>query len=368
MLDGGQNLSSEPPYVLISAIDFDTADNLMLVDKNGLCIRKLDEAGTLSTVIGGMRSSGDGGPAREALLTHPVDVEVDRDGSLIVVDQMDNRLRRISPEGIITTVAGTGEYGWTGDGGPALEARLRWPSKVTTDRDGNIYFIDGGRIRRIGTDGVISTIAGGDETVYSGDGGPAREARFVGIADLAVDSRGNIYISDQGASRIRRITPDGNIQTVAGTGELGGRDYPGDSPGVLVPVTPARTAIDSDDSLLIYSAHELHRLMPDGTLVRAYWSTGGVVYDGILHCQFQTVTAMVFGTGGIIASDGVQVCQFDRDGRSSFLAGVRGGFAGDDGSAKDAKFLGIQGLAVDSSGNIYVADTGNLRIRKLTLH
>jgi hypothetical protein len=372
VLDGGQNLSSEPPYVIISAIDFDPADNLMLVDTNGLCIRRLDETGTLSTAIGGMRSSGDGGSAREALLTHPVDVELDRDGSLIVVDKMANRLRRISPEGIITTFAGTGEYGSTGDGGPALEARLRWPSKVTTDRDGNIYFIDGLRIRRIGTDGVISTIAGGDEAVYSGDGGPATEARFVAIADLAVDSKGNIYISDQGASRIRRITPDGNIQTVAGTGELGRRDYPGDSPGVLVPVTPTRTTIDSDDSLLIYDpylpAHELRRFMPDGTLVRAYLSSEGVVYDGIIHCQFQTVTAIVSSTAGIIASDGVQLCQFDRDGRSSFLGGLRGGFAGDDGSAQDAKFLGIQGLAVDSSGNIYVADTGNLRIRKLTLH
>jgi hypothetical protein len=325
-------------------------------------------------VIGGVRSSGDGVRAREALLTQPVDVKVDRDGSLIVIDQMDNRLRRISPEGTITTVAGTGEYGWNGDGGPALQARLVWPSRVTTDRQGNIYFIDGGglRIRRIGTDGVISTVAGGDESAYSGDGGPATEARFVAITDLTVDSKGNIYISDQGAYRIRRITPDGNIQTVAGTGEPGRGADSGESPGVLVPVTPARSTIDSDDSLLIHDpslpAHQLRRLMADGTLKPAYWSFEGVVYDGIIHCQLQTITALVFGAGGILATDGGQLCQFDRDGRGSFLAGLRGGFGGDGGPAKDAKFLGIQGLSVDSSGNIYVADTGNLRIRKLTRH
>ncbi|MBI3278473.1 MAG: serine/threonine protein kinase, partial [Acidobacteria bacterium] len=195
VLDGGYFASSEAPYVQVTAIDFDLNDNLMLVDTYGRAIRKLDEGGVLTLLAGGVRSAIDGELAREALLNQPVDIEVDRDGSVIVVDQLDHKIRRISLEGIINTVAGTGECGWTGDGGPALEARLCWPSRVTIDTQGNIIFVDGStRIRRIGTDGVISTIAGGDERSYSGDGGPATEARFGGITDVVADSNGNIYV------------------------------------------------------------------------------------------------------------------------------------------------------------------------------
>src|SRR5262249_36657240 len=149
------------------------------------------------------------------------DLEALPDGSILFVDSDDHRIFRVAPGGVITTFAGNGECGSTGDGGPASRARLCWPSKITADKEGNTYVVDNGvRLRRVSPNGTISTVSGGDEHIHSGDGGLAADARFAAITDVVADSAENLYIGEWEAFRIRRISPDGRIDSVAGTGEL----------------------------------------------------------------------------------------------------------------------------------------------------
>jgi trimeric autotransporter adhesin len=360
------------PPALISGIEFDFQDTLILVDATGKLIRKLDMAGQLTTIAGGTPFAGENAPAREALLNEPVDVAWADDGSVVVVDQRNNRLRRIGSDGNISTIAGTGEYGSSGDGGPATAATLSWPRAAALDSAGNIYVVDREtRIRRIDPDGVITAFAGADEAGDSGDGGPALQARFRGIVDIAVDSKRTVYVSDRAANRVRRIVADGTVETIAGTGERGGPiGVPG--PGVLTAITPGEMAVDRDDSVLIddsaSSSGRLQRLYADGRLIPEYWplATDLVSEEGVGLCGFRTIAAMVFDADGLIASDGMQICRLDREHRAVAVAGGRSGFAGDGGSGDEARFSRVQGLAVAPNGAIFVADTGNQRVRKIT--
>jgi hypothetical protein len=230
------------------------------------------------------------------------------------------------------------------------------PSAAALNSEGDIYYVDGyTRIRRIARDGIISTIAGGDERIHSGDGAAAIDARFVQISDLAVDSKGNIYVCDRGANRVRKISVDGNIETVAGTGEPYSQLS---DDGKLLRISPRKLAIDIDDSLLISDSgrHILLTIGPDRALVP---------YNNRM-CGLLDVSAMVFDAKGLLITDGFRLCRGTRDGSSSVLTQGLGEFTGDGGPIRDARFLGIQGLSADQLGNIYVADTGNQRIRKLT--
>lgn len=165
---------------------------------------------------------GDGGPANEAFLYFPYGVAVAPDGSVYIADSYNNRIRRVSPDGIITTVAGTGEYGYGGDGGPAVDAVLAEPWAVRIGPDGSLYVSDTGtqRVRRITPDGMITTVAGNGLHGFDGDGGPATEARLRVPADVAFGPDGSLYIPDAFNLRVRRVSADGIISTVAGTGDL----------------------------------------------------------------------------------------------------------------------------------------------------
>jgi hypothetical protein len=174
---------------------------------------------------------GDGGPADSAQIGAPWGLGFDREGNLYVSDDISGddyspdatHIRKVSPDGIISTVAGIGTIGYSGDGGPAIAAQLDAAGLLTVDNFGNIYFAGESRIRKIGPDGIISTMAGDEKTGYCGDGGPAVNAEVswsphgVGLA-LATDGERNLYIADTGTYRIRRISPDGIINTVAGNG------------------------------------------------------------------------------------------------------------------------------------------------------
>ena len=166
---------------------------------------------------------GDGGPATEAQLRWPFGMALDESGNFYVADSINHRIRRIDADGVITTVAGTGESGFGGDGGPATQAQLTAPRNLALDGSDNLYVTDTSnhRIRRIDADGVITTIAGTGERGFGGDGGPATEAQLSVPIGLALDGSRNLYVADFGNHRIRRIDAEGVITTIAGTGERG---------------------------------------------------------------------------------------------------------------------------------------------------
>ena len=221
-----------------SSVAVDGAGNLYIADYGNHRIHRVDASGTITTVAGtGRRGySGDGGPAVQARLRSPESVAVDGAGNLYIADWGNNCIRRVDASGIITTIAGTGRRGYSGDGGPADEAQLNAPTGVAVDGAGNLYFTNrdftnrgGDRIRRVDASGTITTVAGsGERAGYSGDGGPAVQAQLYNPRGVAVDGAGNLYIADLGNNRIRRVDASGTITTLAGpeseaTAGTGGR-------------------------------------------------------------------------------------------------------------------------------------------------
>jgi uncharacterized protein (TIGR03437 family) len=235
-----------------SAVAFDAAGNLYISDSYSNLIRQVDKGGTISTIGGKLGSGfgGDGGYATAANLNFPFGLAVARDGSLYIADQGNHCMRKIT-HGIITTVAGTQSPGYNGDGISAVSAKLQFPSDVAIDSGGNLYIADysNSRIRKVSTGGVITTIAGTGVAGSVGDGGPAVNAQLLGPERLAVDGQGNLYIASRD-NRIRKITTDGIISTIAGTGNL---DFGGDGgPAAVAQLSrPAGLAVDGTGAVYI---------------------------------------------------------------------------------------------------------------------
>lgn len=210
-----------------SAVVLDQAGNLYIADAGNHVIRWLAADGVIRTLAGtGLSgSSGDGGPASAAQFNYPTALAFDPSGNLYVSDQRNHRIRRITPTGTITTVAGTGVEGDSGDGGPATAAQLRRPNGVAADASGNFYFSDYARIRRVAPNGIVTTFAGVGQPGVSGDSGAATSAWIRNPADLAFDSTGSLFFVDEYGSAVRRVSPSGIISTVAGTAVDG---YSGD--------------------------------------------------------------------------------------------------------------------------------------------
>jgi sugar lactone lactonase YvrE len=205
--DGGTALSAgirNPSY-----IKFDQSWNMYVISSNGNCIRKINPQGIISTIAGtgSIGYSGDGGPATAAKLYYPSSLVIDAVGNIIFSDRWNNRIRKIDAMGIITTIAGTGLPGYNGDGIPALSAQLNYPFSLTLDSLGNLYMADmsNHRVRRISTSGIITTIAGNGLMGYTGDGGLADTTRLKNPTGVEFDNAGNLYISDSGNSRIRKV-------------------------------------------------------------------------------------------------------------------------------------------------------------------
>ena len=205
----------------INGIAIDRRGNLYIADTAGWRIRKVDARGTITTFAcnGRQGSTGDGGLAGSARC-RPVGIAVDAGGNVYFTDGDGNRVRKITPAGRITAFAGAaGPPGSSGDGGPATAAQLSSPRGVAVDRNGNVFIADveNHRVRKVSPDGVITTFAGSGAGGFSGDGGPATSAQLANPFDVATDRAGNIYIADTGNSRVRTVAPNGTIATLAAT-------------------------------------------------------------------------------------------------------------------------------------------------------
>ncbi|HEV8628193.1 MAG TPA: NHL repeat-containing protein [Acidimicrobiia bacterium] len=314
---------------------------MMTVDGNGAMyiadtfnhvIRKVDPSGVISTFAGFYPGptpateencpsgfGGDGGPARLASLRCPHSVIVGPDGAVIIADSGNQRIRRVDINGVITTVAGTGESGFSGDGGPATAARLKDPKGLALAHDGSVLIADSlnNRIRRVDGYGVITTIAGTGAETDSGDGGPATAASLTRPRTLAVTADGSILVAEPWANRIRRIDPQGIISTVAGSGAAG---FAGDGGAAAQAMLHTPRGVGADEAGNVYIADSLNNR------IRRV-DTNGVITT--------------------IAGDG------------------RRAFAGDGGPAASAPLAGPRAVTVTASGDLYVADTYNFRIRRI---
>jgi RHS repeat-associated protein len=203
-------------------VAIDTAGNLYIADLYNHRIRRVDTNGIITTFagIGTPGYGGDGGPVTQAQLNGPVDVTLDAQGNLYIADADNGRIRKVDTNGIITTVAGTTPWSYGGDGGPAIQAGFDFPFGVAVDASGNIYVADvwGYRVRKIDADGIITTVAGDGEWGYGGDGGPATQAQLDEPNSVVLDAQGNLYIADSYNSRIRKVYTNGIITTIAGSG------------------------------------------------------------------------------------------------------------------------------------------------------
>jgi uncharacterized protein (TIGR03437 family) len=299
----------------------DAAGNIYIADIQAQRIRRIAPNGLISTVAGnGIPGfSGDGGRAEDALLDSPLAVAVDRGGNLYIADNGNNRIRKVTvATGIITTVAGNGSFRASGDNGPATAAGLD-PYHIALDSNGNIYVADfsNDRIRKIAAGaGTITTIAG-SSTGFSGDGGPATAALLDGPNAVALDSTGNIYICDQFNSVIRKISPDGLINTIAGSGDYG--DDGDGGPAIRATLfLPDTIAVDP-------SAGKLYLLNLDR--VRVIDLASGII-------------TRFAGSGSL-------------------------GFGGDGQSALAATFYFPLGLTITANNDLLIGDTGNHRIRRI---
>lgn len=302
----------------------DTLGNLFVADANNNVIRKISTSGTITTVAGNGAQAGsgsgsfggDGGPASAAALYDPSGVFVDKRGNIYIADHLNNRIRKVGTNDTINTIAGTGTAGYTGDGGPASAATLNQPAKVTFDRWGNMYIADAGNncVRQILPNDTIITVAGTGVAGYSGDGGAATAAQLNHPSDVAVDTLGYIYIADMYNHAIRKVDFSGNITTIAGTGIRGFRD------------TVAAT------SALLYDP-------------------SGIALDD---------------SGNIFISDlgNARIRKIDSAGLMTTVAGTgTSGYNGDYMAARNTWIQFPEGLTIARSGFLFFADQGNNRIR-----
>jgi sugar lactone lactonase YvrE len=215
--DGGPATNASLNYV--SGMAVDGAGNLFIADCYSHRIRKVDSGSLISTVVGNGTAafSGDGGPATNASLNFPNAVEVDANGNLFIADYDNHRIRKVAPDGLISTVAGDGTGAFSGDGGLATNASLFRPVGVKADVNGNLFIVDynNHRIRKVAPDGLISTVAGNGIGAFSGDGGPATSASLKSPSNVAVDRTGTLFIADWGNGYLRNVSPNGLISTVA---------------------------------------------------------------------------------------------------------------------------------------------------------
>jgi len=319
--DGGPAIKAN--FKTPAGLAFDSEGNLYIADRENHRVRKLDTSGNISTFagIGKAGFSGDGGPAVRAKLNLPSGLATDEKGNLFISDRSNDRIRVVNKKGVIRTYAGSGIAGFQGDAGPALKAQLDKPFGIALDEAENLYIADrnNNRVRKVSPEGIITTVAGDGGFFFMGDNGPAYGASIAGPTGVAVDKKGNLYIADRNNNRIRLVDKLGMIRTVAGTGQQG---YNGDLETARETnlYLPFGLTVDSNDNLLVIdrSHYRIRRIDPKSGKVET------------------------------VAGNGLKL------------------FAGDGGPATGATLSFPHGMFVDKHDNLIFSDKGHYRIRKIT--
>ena len=322
--DGGPAVAADMREPFMCA--FDSAGNLFVCEATNHIVRRIDAAsGIISTVAGSGEAgySGDGGTATDATMYEPYSLAIDTEGNLYIVDRLNTVVRRVDARsGVITTVAGTGEPGYSGDGGPGDRAQLREPNDCFLDHTGGLLIADiqDSRIRRLDlTTGIIDTFAGTGDKSRTNDGGPARQAAIMGARAVCMDDGGSTYIAEREGNGVRVVRPDGTLHTLAGgDAELG---YTGDGGPALASTWAGPKGIRCDGA-------------------------GNIIVTDTENHAIRRIDAKT----GIVTT----------------IAGGRLGGGGDGGAATEAGLDRPHGAEIARDGSIYIADSNNHRVRVVT--
>jgi uncharacterized protein (TIGR03437 family) len=336
---------------------------LVLLMAGGAASAQQYNIATVAGTGGSPGWSGDSGPALSAQFTNPLRVAVDAKGNLFITDYSNQSVRRVdAATDIVTTIAGNGTFGFSGDGNSGDGAQLADPHDVVVDAAGNVYIADtlNSRVRMVNAAGTISTYAGNGTRGYTGDNGPASNAELTFPSGLALDQAGNLYIADYGNATVRRVDKNGNITTVAGVGYAVFGEAPGDG-GLATSAyleLPYAVAVDGSGSVYIgdIGTSSIRKVGTDGkinTYIQNFTAQNFAVDSaGALYvANYRNSTVEKILPGGTqlwIAGDGIA------------------GYAGDGGPGTAAQLSSPYGVAVQASGNIFVADAANAVIRELT--
>jgi len=402
-------------------VALDAAGNLYISEFEGHRVRKVTPGGQISTVAGtGVAGfSGDGGSAAAAQLGYPAGLAVDASGALYIADSQNQRIRKVVSGGAISTLlggtpatalltptavavdaagtiyvadhsnivradtpasawinfAGTGELGFAGDGGPAASAKLAAAHDLAVDTNSRLYIADGSRLRKVGADGVIQTIAGDAQLSAIGDGGDATAAPLFHPSAVALDSSGNLYLAETGAQRIRTVSATGKIATLAGIGVAGQGGDGGPAADALLN-SPRGVTVDAFGNVIVADTnnHRVRQIAPGGqisTLVGT--GTSGMVPDGLPGAETllsapQGVCADHTGAVYVVDTGNHRVLRVAPGAAAVVTVAGNGtaGAAGDGSLAPLAQLNQPTACAVDTAGNLFIADTLNHRIRQVT--
>ncbi len=380
----------------------DGSGNIYIADSYNNRIRMVNTSGNISTFAGGGTAQGDGGSASLAQLGNVFGVAVDGSGNIYIADAGNDRIRKVDTSNIISTAAGGGSD--IGDGGAAREAWLNAPGGVAVTGGGSLYIADSyhHRIRRVSPSGTITTVAGTGTAGFSGDGGAAADAQLNNPTDVALDSAGNLYIADTDNHRIRKVSGNRTISTVAGTGEngvVGSRDFDGEATAAALSF-PRGVAVDGSGNLYIADTGNSlvlkvergaldveaggipdRRLRPRLIFAGELFSgPGGQIRRGdadenegpdgsdATRVRLRSPTGLAaYGSTLYIADRGNSRIRRVSSGRMTTVAGTgEAGYSGGGGNPLRARLDNPYDVAVDGAGDLYIAEFGNHRIRRVS--